>query len=466
MGSPTNAMPMLSMSSSSGKATNTVVIPLFQGMEALHILRTDIFATLAARPDVRVVLLTVSAEKAAYYQKEFPASERLVYEVIAGYRGGPLERLLGKCKVYLLKTETMDIKRQLRLRETGARVRYYVSLVGNRVLAHRPFRALARWCDAHLVHDTFFKAVFDTYQPSLIFPAHLFADVEIALVREAKRRGVCSIGFINSWDKLTSRCVIRILPDLLIVPNELTKREAIVYHDASPADVIVCGPPQFDVYQKLAPTPRETFCRELGIDGAKRLVLFCPVGRAFSALDWSMIELLDRAIGDGHVPSDLHVLVRSPPNDVVEMRESVDTSRFTFVRPGVRFSSARGVDWDMGKGDQQSLVDDIYHSALVICSFSTMSIDAAILDKPIINLDFDGGPAHRMYERTHYRHILDTGGVRRVVNKEALLGAITGYLAHPEEDAAGRARIRQEQVWKLDGAAGKRVAEVILERLS
>ena len=50
---------MLSMSSSSDKPMQTIIIPLFQGMEALHILRTDIFKALAARTDIRVVLLVV-----------------------------------------------------------------------------------------------------------------------------------------------------------------------------------------------------------------------------------------------------------------------------------------------------------------------------------------------------------------------------------------------------------------------
>src|SRR3989344_4555044 len=103
----------------------TIFIPIFQGVEALHILRTDIFATLAARQDIRIVLFVPSTEKRDYYQKEFPASERLVYVVTSGYRDGWLDALLGRAKGYLLPTAPMDIKRQLRRGGGGSAGGYY-----------------------------------------------------------------------------------------------------------------------------------------------------------------------------------------------------------------------------------------------------------------------------------------------------------------------------------------------------
>lgn len=450
----------------------TILIPIFQGVEALNILRTDIFGKLSGQKEIRIVLLVPSIYKLNYYKKEFKESKNLTYEVFDSYKSGFLDRGFSWLKVHLLKTDTIDIKRKLKLEQTGNILHYYSSFIFNRIVARTFFIKIARLLDYHLVRNNNFKEIFNKYQPDVVFLAHLFGDTEIAILREAKKRNIKSVGFINSWDKLTSRCILRILPDWLIVPNEITKKEAIKYHDVKNETIFISGPPQFDLYKKILFTPREEFCKNLNIDPLKKIILFCPIGRTFSAADWNIVEILNRLFESGHLGSGVHVIVRFPPNDTVEIRDNINKGRFSFVVPGVRFSSERGVDWDMNFNDLQSLADNIYHSSLAICFFSTMSIDASILNKPVINIDFSAIKSDSFYKTprpfsgmSHYKNILQYGGIQLVKNELELSEIINSYLENPEKDSIGRKKIAEEQVWKLDGMAGERIADFIFNLL-
>ena len=446
----------------------TIIIPIFQGVEALNILRTDIFRELSKQKDVRMVLIVPSVSKLNYYNQEFNENKNLIYEVFDNYEMSFFDKIFSLFKVHLLRTETMDIKRRLRFEQTGNIFRYYIGLFFNRIVARRFFRKTARSFDYYLVKNNDFKEIFDKYRPDVVFLAHLFGDIEIAMLREAKKRNIKSVGFINSWDKLTSRCVLRILPDWLIVPNLITKEEAIIYHDVNPEIIFVSGPPQFDLYKKVSFTPREKFCKGLNIDPLKKIILFCPIGKAFSDSDWNIIEILNKFFEDGRLKSNVHVIVRFPPNDIVEIKDNINKSRFSFVVPGVRFSSERGVDWDMSLNDLQSLADDLYHSSLVVCFPSTISIDASILGKPVININFGEIKSNYFYRTTksfykmsHYKNILRYGGIRLVENEHEFAEKINDYLENPQKDSIGRNKIIKEQVYELDGNAGKRIADFV-----
>ncbi len=447
----------------------TIFIPIFQGVEARNILRTDIFAKLSKQKDLKIVLFVPSQEKLDYYKKEFSEHKNIRYEIFDNYKSDFWDKLFEKTKVYLLKTDTMDIKRRLKYEQSGNSLRFYVSFAFNRIVARPLLRKIVRWLDYHLVQDDNFKEVFDRHKPDVVFLAHLFGGVEISMLREAKRRGVTSVGFINSWDKLTARCILRILPDHLIVPTEITKTEAIKYHDVNPGTIFVSGPPQFDIYSKITPTDKDVFYKNQKIDPSKKILLLCPVGKAFSDLDWSIVESLNKFIEKKLLINDVHVIVRFPPNDVVEIKDNVNKENFSFIRPGVRFSTERGVDWDMGPEDLQSLVDNIHHSSLAFCFFSTVNIDAAILNKPIINIDFNpikSDSFYRtprpLYEMEHYKNILRHDGIRSAKNEEDLVRFINEYLENPSKDSYGRKKIVEQQVGVRDGKAGERVATYLL----
>lgn len=450
----------------------TILIPIFQGVEARNILRTDIFKKLRENENIKIVFLVSNEYKLEYYKKEFSEDDLLKFEVFNNFRKSFLEKLFSKFKIYLLKTETMDIKRKLRLHNSKNYPRYFISFIFNRIIARPFFIEIFRFLDYYLVKDKNFKYIFDKYKPDLVFLAHLFGDDEISILRETKKRNIKSVGFINSWDKLTSRCILRISPDWLIVPNEITKKEAIKYQNIDEKRIFISGPPQFDIYEQYKNyLSREEFCRKYNIDPSKKIILFCPLGNSFSNFDWKVAELLNQFYINKKIPTDVHIIVRFPPNDDVDIRENVNSSIFSFQKPGVRFNSKRGVDWDMKDEDNRLLVDTIYNSSVVVCFPSTMSIDSSVLNKPVININFlydkkfDTDGLFHYYRMVHYKNILKHGGIKLVKTGEEFVLSLCDYLSDPTLDEKGRKKIVSEQVWKSDGKAGERIANFLVKLL-
>lgn len=449
----------------------TILIPIFQGVEARNILRTDIFKILFAAPDLRIVLLVPNQQKADYYSKEFHGPN-ILYEAFNDYEPSGLDKVFSAWKVYLLRTKTMDIKRAIRLEDTGSRFLYFISWLGNCLLARKFFRKIYRWLDYQFVQTPAAAKLLERYSPQLVFAAHIFSDLEAALLREARRQGIQTIGLINSWDKFTARNIIRTLPDKMIVHNEIIKQEAIDYGDISPKDIAVLGIPHFDHYIYPPRSSREQLFKKIGADPAKKLLLFAPVGKSFSDVDWELIEILDELAVSGKIRYPVQFLVRFPPNDVVELGDISAKQNFIFEQPGVRFSVERGVDWDMTNEEILHLRDELAYADILISHVSTMIIEAAISNKPIIAIDFDGRrprplsqSATRLLRFTHFQPVLSSGGVRAVKSSEEMAATINAYLDRPSMDEGGRKRIMAEQCGKVDGRAGKRAADFILSNL-
>ena len=107
-------------------------------------------------------------------------------------------------------------------------------------------------------------------------------------------------------------------------------------------------------------------------------------------------------------------------------------------------------------------------SAVTINVASSISIDAAIFDTPVVNLRFDAEPGRpylksvrRQYDTDHYRQVLRTGAVRLADSPEQLIDEVRRYLAEPSHERAERAGLVRSLCYRDDGQAGARVAEAI-----
>lgn len=462
----------------------TVFITVFQGVEFRNIIRTDIYKILVDS-GVRLVLFTNSAVKRNYYQQEFNAPN-IIYEVVENYQSFGLNRFFSALKFNLINTKTIDLKRAQDLNRDDGYFRYWFKFIFNRLFARRVFRRLVRYLDWRLVKDDFFSPYFEKYNPSLVLLAHLFGDIEVSFLRSARCRGVYTLGLINSWDKLTARCMMRFQPDSMIVHNEIMKSEAEKYADIPSKNIFVSGLPHFDFYVNSRRSERERFFNKVGLEPHERIILFCPAGTSKDLVDYlsknklplhvsdpdtEMIILLDRLLSSGQLSSNLRLIVRFPPNDNVAVKENYPyKTKIIFQMPGRRFSLKRGQDWDMNENDFQELADTLYYSSVVISYPSTIVIDAAVFNRPIININIDFPNTPRgfltwFYDVTHYQPVLRSGAVKLVNTEAELLEWLRFYLANPSADDQGRRRLVKWECGHLDGRAGKRVADLILSKI-
>lgn len=450
----------------------TIFLTIFEGVEAKNLLRTSVVPTLLSNPAVRIVLFTKSLEKVEYYKKEF-SDPRLIYEVASRQPACGLDAIFAKLKFTLLWTTTTDLKRRLNYGRERNFFRHYGSLFINRFLAWPIVRRIVRWLDFVLVRQDFYAPFFEKYQPDLVFLAHLFDEPEIDLLREAKKQKVKTVGLVNSWDKTTARCIWRLLPDKTIVFNKIVKREMVKYNEISADSIFVSGLPQYDIYWNTEPNSREEFFNAIGISPDKKLVVYAPMGRAFGDCDFEVIDLLRRLLAEGKFGNDVELFVRFQPNDFFDETEIRKRQDLKYDYPGRRFGSKRGVDWDMDEKDIRRLVDTLAHASVFICYASSIVIDAAIFDKPAINIGFEINKDLKLadrptqhYQSAHYKNVLATGAVRSVKNISELAEWTKKYLADNSLGKELRERLMREQCQFTDGKSGERIGQFLLDFLS
>src|SRR6185436_5329939 len=90
----------------------------------------------------------------------------------------------------------------------------------------------------------------------------------------AQSLGIPTVACISSWDNLSSKSLMRPIPDLVTVWNETQRREAVELHGVPAKKVEVTGAQCFDEWFGWEPRPREEFLRQVGLDPERPYLLY------------------------------------------------------------------------------------------------------------------------------------------------------------------------------------------------
>ncbi len=130
------------------------------------------------------------------------------------------------------------------------------------------------------------------------------------LVVECRERKLPLVAAMNSWDNPSTKRSVVGKPDLLLVWGPQTKAHAQRFIGLADHEVMEFGAAQFDVFQTAPRFDRSEFCRSLGIDAAKRLILFA--GSNAQTDEIGTLDRLDAEISSGTLP-DVSIVYRPHP---------------------------------------------------------------------------------------------------------------------------------------------------------
>jgi len=315
-----------------------------------------------------------------------------------------------------------------------------------------------------------FQKFFKLYNPDVIFSTDLQNELDVRMIQEAKKLGVKSTGMIRSWDNITSKGLLRALPDKFAVHNEIIKKELIKYVHVSPEIIDIVGAPHHDSYvMKKTTQNRSEFFEMYDLDLNKKIILFSPIGNRYirdNKLDALVLETLSEI--------DANIFVRMPPADTAELKIPAN------AKANIIFDHTGTHSWADGKSpvslksnevsraDEEKLINTLAYADVVITGQSTMVIDASIFDVPSIVICFDQEKRNyydsvkRYYDYEYYQPILKSEGVRFAKNADELKLLAKEYLKNPEKDSDGRKKIKEDQVLFLDGESTKRLVNSVL----
>jgi hypothetical protein len=450
----------------------TLFIVLDSGVAIRNILRTDVLRVLRADSGLRVVVFTPLVD--ADFQRELGA-DNIAFEKMPRQRTGWCASIVQSLEndVWAAKTGVFTFnvgrRRRLRGRLLGWALRNLLR-VQTPGRGEALLRRLGRWraaCTPPLGCE-----FFDRYQPDLVFFTTGFSRRQV-IERGAVQRGIRTAAFIMSWDNLTSKGPLRIRADRVIVWNEFMHEEVVRHHGYPPEHVFVSGIPQFDIYHDRAGyATRAQFFQRMQLDPARKLIVYTTGTPGTAPFDHEVVDLLHQSIQRGEFRQPCQLLVRLHPKDRYDDYRRFERQPGLVLQLPGRRSRHTDDSWNPTHEDMYGLAETMCYADVVVNVASTITIDAAAFDKPVVNIAYDGyttkpylQSALRYYDYDHYRRIVQSGGVRIARSNAETIEHVQAYLDDPTLEAAGRALIRTSQCWKLDGQSGRRIGQYLLDLL-
>lgn len=267
----------------------------------------------------------------------------------------------------------------------------------------------------------------------LVTPLVDIGSDQVEYVKAAKSLGIRSALCVHSWDNLTNKGLIRLVPDRVYVWNETQKREAVTMHDVAPEQVVVTGAPVYDQWFARRPsTTREEFCRKAGLPADRPFFLYLCSSQFIAPDEAEFIARWIRAVRsapDARV-REAGLLIRPHPENL-QPWQRFDFSEFRDVVLWPR-GGANPVDIQ----SKNDYFDSMYHAAAAVGINTSAQIEAGIVGRPVFSIrapEYAGTQEGTL----HFHYLLnENGGLLHMADSmEAHAAALTQAVEQSPEDA-------------------------------
>jgi len=312
------------------------------------------------------------------------------------------------------------------------------------------------------------RAQLKELRPTALWSTTCTSPFEYPYFLAARDLGIPVIASILSFDNLTSRSAVPTC-DHYFVWSEAMKAQLLqLYPEVSADRVSVTGTAQFDFHRKPSRWSRAETLQRLGLPPGSRYFLYAASHVSLAPEEPRLVHQLARRMASTDDLSTFHILLRLHPQD--------DGSRWGQAAndPRVVVSLAcedtpGGDEWKLPTPEEQDrLIASLTHAEACLNVASTMSLDAAVLDRPALGIDLSSepnGPAGVMYSEygaTHYEPLVRSGGVEVARGWDELIGLMRLAATEPGRRRAERARMVEQVCGRVDGRAGERIAATLI----
>lgn len=334
---------------------------------------------------------------------------------------------------------------------------------------HRLRRFLWRWVAEPRVARRAVRerAFLEKFKPDMVVSTHLSQTYGRGLIAAANQMGIPTLGNLNSWDNAWKGLKVR--PKQITCWSENNKDELCSLASYSSDQVQVIGAPAFDAYFAMdAQWTRTELCARLGLDPDRPILLFATLGQFKQQIDeTNPLEVILRSIDSGEILGNPQVIVRLHPWSKQAYFGSllkhpcITVSRYENYIPGLTWTPTR---------EEAILAGNLLHHAdVVISPGSTMVVEAAIFDTPVVVPVFNEYMPevfetyfHQTWLSQHFGRIYQNDWAPVIKNPDDMIIAINHALADPDWYRDGRRQIRKNILGPLDGKATARFASVVM----
>lgn len=259
-------------------------------------------------------------------------------------------------------------------------------------------------------------------QPDLVLVSPLvnLGSYQADFVKSAKALHIPVVYPVFSWDNLSTKGLIHVQPDGVIVWNERQRTEAVEMHGVPPDRVVVTGAPRFDEFFAMSPgTTREQFCAIHGLDASQPIVVYLCSSEFVAGGEVDFVRRWIEEVRRAPSLRSCNILIRPHP------RQQKPWKAFEPPDPRVAVALPRAMNAD------PTLLDTVHHSAAVVGLNTSAQLEAGILGRPVLTIlapEFEEGQQGTL----HFSYLLkEHGGFVDVapdfeVHRRQLAAAVAG----------------------------------------
>jgi hypothetical protein len=313
--------------------------------------------------------------------------------------------------------------------------------------------------------------------PDLLVLPNPFGAEETVYLLHARKLGIPVVCPILSWDNVTSKGTPLLMPDYFISWGPIMTDEVATVYQFPRERIYECGVPHFDVYrQKSRFTTRRKLLERLNLPPELPYIFYGMVAAIHCPNEIEILAWLAEQINNNAFAEPCSLVIRPHPqtisgvyassSDDLQKLKALSGPRVALDPPSIR---SERLAWDLPKQDMYHLAGLLAECAMCLNASSTLCLDACMLDRPVIDIAFDGWEelpydqsARKSLDYIHMTKLLAFGGVRVARSFGALKENIDLYLSEPSLDRARRRLSVEQECGPKDGRAAERVASVLL----
>jgi len=276
----------------------------------------------------------------------------------------------------------------------------------------------------------------------------------------ARALGLRTVLCVGSWDHLSSKSILRAIPDLVTVWNDIQKQEAIELHAVPPERIVVTGAQCYDQWFDRTPSrPRHEFCEQVGLDPSKPFILYvCSSLFKNTASEALFAEQWVQHVRGSADPAvrEAGILIRPHPRRLEEWGQ-VDLTEFK----NLTFFGSHPVD----PATKNDYFDSLHYAAAVVGLNTSAFLEAGVAGRPVLSVLLPEISRDNQEGTIHFHYLLDAGGglLQAARSFDEHVAQLSATLADPKP---GEARARQFtnafiRPHGLDDAATPRFASAI-----
>ncbi|MCJ7624122.1 MAG: hypothetical protein MUO76_11510, partial [Anaerolineaceae bacterium] len=320
----------------------------------------------------------------------------------------------------------------------------------------------------------------DKYKPDLVVASTPGWRLDRYLMRQAVKRGIPSAAVIVGWDNPSSYSIPGAPVDWITCWSDIQKEELVLGSDWDPDRVYIGGIPSYDGYfQKKWQIGRDEYFRLHELNPDRKLISYACSFITFSP-NYQNIEMIARMVASDELSAPSQLLIRLHPNHFMDEplfageRERIQAlaNRMEHVHVVEPVPLGGELGYYSGE-DMPEKTSMMAYSDVFTTVYSTMVVEAAIHDRPIVSvcIDAPGGwnqkgkfslPLSKIGDWPTHQRFRESGAGLVAADHQGLLNALNFYLGNPNAHQDQRRFFIEKECTYMDASAGKRTGEYLV----